>query len=73
MFERKYIEKYFTFSVIIEKHEIGKTIKHKTRFFNGVSFMASFLSSLTDNRAEALCKSNCKVCKSGLEQPKMVY
>ena len=67
MFGRKYIDHYLTFSVIIEKHEIGKTIKHKTRFFNGVSFMVSFLSSLTDNRAEALRKSKRKDCKSGLE------
>ena len=67
MFGRKYIDQYVTFSVIIKKHEIGKTIKHKTIFFNGVSFMASLLSSLTDNLSEALRKSKRKDCKSGLE------
>ena len=52
---------------MIEQQEIGKTVKHITRSFNGVIFMASSLSSLVDNLAEALRRSKRKDCRSGLE------
>ena len=55
--------KYLTFSVLIEKQEIEKTIESKIRFFDSVRFMASSLSSLIDNLSEALREGKCKDCK----------
>lgn len=50
----KNTEKYLTFSVLIEKQEIGKTIESKIRFFDSVRFMAISMSRLIDNLSEAL-------------------
>ena len=67
MFGRKHTEKYLTFLVLIKKQENEKTIKYKIRFIDSVIFMASSLSSLIDNLAEALGKSKRKDCKSSIE------
>ena len=50
----KNTEKYLTFSVLIEKQEIGKTIESKIRFFDSVRFMAISMSRLIHNLSEAL-------------------
>ena len=44
-----------------------KSVIHQIRFISSVVFMASPLSSLTDNLAKCLHKVNCKGCKSSLE------
>ena len=51
----------------IEKQQNGKTIKYKIRFIGSVNFMASSLSSQTDNLAEGLHKGKCKDFKLNLE------
>ena len=57
-------EKYITFSIPIEKQENVKIIIYKIRFIDSVRFMASSLSSVTDNLAEGLHKGNYKDSKS---------
>ena len=49
------------------KAKDGKTIKYKIRFMKSVRFMASSLSSLTDNLAQGLRKGKREHCKFSLE------
>ena len=51
------------FSPPIKKDiENWKTIFYKTKFIDGVRFMASSLSSLADNFAERHHKDKCQDC-----------
>ena len=51
----------------IEKQENGKVVKCKIIFINNVRFVASSLSSLTDNFVDGLHKDKCKDLKSNIE------